>query len=112
MSAFPGSLGGRAREGSPDWLDGISRQLDRIVDASAGEAKSLADGLRRAFAGERLESAYAALRARLRRSGSATTLPGVDLADLELRAHARVYGLEKTIEEWPRHAVRPPSIRM
>ena len=71
MSAFPGSLGGRAGDGgSSDWLDDLSRQIDRFVDASTGEARAVADGLRRAFSGEKLEQAFSALKSRLRRDGT------------------------------------------
>ncbi len=110
MNAFPGSFGGRSDDvGAPEWLDDLSRQIDRFVDVSTGEAKSIAVGLRRTFSSERLEQALSTLRARLRRDGG--VVPGVD-AEKEFRAVIRRFGLESTIEEWTRHTVAPPSIKL
>ena len=111
MGSIPGSLGGLPHEGRrSDWADDLSRQVDHIIDASAGEARTIAESIRRAFSGERLEQAFSSLRARLRRErprmGTVEIDPG-----LELRVRIRNLGHEDTIEEWPRHAVGPPEIR-
>jgi len=124
MSVFPGSIGGRADGASgstggsaggradaaraPEWLSELTRQIDRFVGASAGEARAAAAGVRRTFSGERLEQALAALRARWKRDGVVNT------AEMErsLRIQVREFGLERTIEEWTRHTIGPPSIRV
>lgn len=120
MSALPGSIGGRAddvrppkgvpADGArvPEGLADLTRRIDRFVGAAAGEARAIADGMRRSLGMDRFEQAIGALRNRWRRDGS------VNAAELEraLRLRAYRHGLERTIEEWPRHTVGPPSIRV
>lgn len=101
--------GGGSIERQPDWLDEMSQSIEKFVEASAGEAKSIGDGIRRVFSSDKVEGALQALRNRLT-FGSAT---GEAVDEFQaLREQVRNFDWNQTIEDWPRHSIAPPSIRL
>lgn len=104
----PNAAGGRPA----DWFDELVDPIERFVEASAGEARSIGQGLRRALTGERMEQAFSAIRQRLRRErGLSADESAAELDSIALREQVRTLGLEDTIEHWTLHSVAPPSIR-
>ncbi len=97
-----------------DWFDEIVEPIEKFVEASAGEARSIGMGLRRALTGERVEQAFSAIRQRLRRERglAADEMCEAELDSISLREQVRTIGLENTIEHWPLHSIAPPSIRL
>jgi len=90
-----------------------ARALDRVAELAArGErtvgASIAVAGAVPALRGDRSERALATLRARWRREGVTDSAEPVRV----LRIQVREFGLERTIEEWTRHTIGPPSIRV
>ena len=106
--------GGGSIDRQPDWLDEMSHSIEKFVEASAEEAKSIGEGIRRVFSNDRMEAALQALRHRLTNvtsAGRTSADPALEEARA-LREQVRDFDWNHTIEDWPRHSISPPSIRI
>ncbi len=110
MTVRAGSLDGRESndEINSAWFGEFAEQVEKFCGASAHEAMTIADGIRR-ISGERLEQAIQAVRAKM--SGR-DRLDGGSDDGLILREKVRSLHLTNTLESWSQHTISPPEIRL
>ncbi len=110
MTVRAGSLDGRESndEKSTAWLGEFAEQVEKFCGASAHEAMTIADGIRR-ISGERLEQAFQAVRVKL---GGRDRLEGEPDDGFILREKVRTLHLTNTLETWSQHTISPPEIRL
>ena len=115
ISGTPTGSSGESRERA-DWFEDLVAPIERFIEASTEEARSIGGGLRRTFSTERMEQAFSTLRQRLRREtvpkSASEPMAADPLGDpaLLLRAQVRARSSAHTIEQWDRHLCDPPVI--